>query len=70
MGMIVVGSLAFRIGDERREIGPGGTWRVLANTPHEVEVGPDGAVVVEVFAPRRDDWASLEPAESRPPRWP
>jgi quercetin dioxygenase-like cupin family protein len=70
VGMIVVGSLAFRIGDERRELGPGGTWRILAHTPHQVEAGPDGAVVIEAFAPRRADWEALEREEPRPPRWP
>jgi hypothetical protein len=27
-------------------------------------------VVVDVFAPPRDDWSALEPLEARAPRWP
>ena len=42
--------------DERRVLGPGGTWRILGGTPHSVQTGPGGAVVVDVFAPARDDW--------------
>jgi quercetin dioxygenase-like cupin family protein len=47
-----------------------GTWRIPPNAPHEVHAGPEGAVVVDVFAPARDDWQDLERLEPRPPRWP
>ena len=70
LGMVLQGSLTFRIADEARELGPGGTWAIPPNVPHEVRVGPEGAVVVDVFAPVRDDWASLERQASREPRWP
>ncbi|MBB5078840.1 cupin domain-containing protein [Nonomuraea endophytica] len=70
LGVCVSGTLTFRAGDESREFGPGGTWRVLAGVPHEVLAGPDGAVVVEAFAPRRDDWRDLEDAPVAAPRWP
>ena len=39
----------------------------------KVAVGTDilhGAIVIDVFAPTRDDWAALEPLAKRPPRWP
>jgi quercetin dioxygenase-like cupin family protein len=70
LGMVLSGSLTFRVGDESRELGPGGTWRILANVPHEVAAGPDGAVVIDVFAPTRDDWSAFEPQAPRAPRWP
>ena len=70
LGLVLHGSMDFRIGDERREVGPGETWTIPSNTPHEAVAGPDGAVVVDVFAPPRDDWAALEPLAERPPRWP
>ncbi|MFI6600729.1 cupin domain-containing protein [Nonomuraea sp. NPDC050536] len=70
LGLCLQGSLTFRVGDDRRELGPGGTWRILAEVPHEVEAGPHGAVVVEAFAPIRDDWNGLELAPHAPPRWP
>jgi quercetin dioxygenase-like cupin family protein len=70
LGMVLSGSVSFRLGDETRELGPGGTWRIPPNTPHGVRVGPDGAVVVDVFAPVRDDWAALERLGARTPRWP
>ena len=48
--------MTFRIGDEVRRIGPGGTWRILGDVPHEVHTRPEGAVVIDVFAPAREDW--------------
>jgi quercetin dioxygenase-like cupin family protein len=70
LGIVLRGSMSFRVGDEERELGPGGTWTIPANTPHEATAGPEGAVVIDVFAPPRDDWQALEPLEVRPPRWP
>ena len=71
LGMVLQGSLEFRVGDAQRRLGAGGTWRIPSNVPHEVKVGPDGAVVIDVFAPVRQDWGGVEPAETaRPPRWP
>lgn len=70
LGVCIEGSMRFRIGSEAREVTAGSTWSIPANVPHEVEVGPDGCVVVEVFVPRRDDWAGVQRDEPRPPRWP
>lgn len=70
VGVCVTGSLIFRIGEETRELVPGGTWRILGGIPHEVVAGPDGAVAIETFAPVRDDWESLERMAPKPPRWP
>jgi unsaturated pyranuronate lyase len=70
LGIVVQGSIDFRVGDERRELGPGGTWCIPANTPHEATAGPDGAVVIDVFAPVREDFRGLEPLEHRAPYWP
>lgn len=70
LGIVLSGTLTFRVGGETRELGPGGTWRILSNDPHEARAGPDGAVVLDVFAPPRDDWGAFEPEAPRPPRWP
>jgi quercetin dioxygenase-like cupin family protein len=70
LGLVIRGSVEFRIGDEACELGPGGTWRIPPNVPHEVTAGTDGAVVIDVFAPAREDWGALERTELRAPRWP
>lgn len=70
IGVCLQGTLTFRVGQETRDLGPGGSWRILAHVPHEVQAGPEGAVVVEAFAPVREDWADLEQADPATPRWP
>jgi unsaturated pyranuronate lyase len=70
LGMVLTGSLTFTVGDETREVGPRQAWCITANVPHSVIAGPEGAVLVEIFSPVRDDWAGLEPAEATAPRWP
>jgi quercetin dioxygenase-like cupin family protein len=70
VGLLLEGSVTFTIGDETRELGPGATWRILAHVPHSVDVGPDGALIVEVFSPARDDWHALEQQPPVPGRWP
>jgi unsaturated pyranuronate lyase len=70
LGFVVRGSVTFTIGTETRSLGPGGTWRIPANVPHHVDVGPDGAVVAEAYAPARADWAGLGPLPPAAPTWP
>ena len=55
-GLVIEGEVRFRIAGEERVLGPGGTWRILGDVPHEVHTGPEGAVVIDVFAPARHDW--------------
>lgn len=71
LGVCLAGSLRFRIGDETRDVVPGDTWNIPGGVPHQVDVGPDGALVAECFTPVRADWAGLERLEDHPaPRWP
>jgi unsaturated pyranuronate lyase len=68
-GMVLEGSVVFRIGDETRTLEAGGIWRIAPNTPHSVTGGDAGAVVVDVFSPPRE-WAGTELQPPRPGRWP
>jgi len=70
LGLVIRGSVRFRIEDETRELGPGGTWRILSERPHEVVAGPDGAIVIDAFAPVREDWQRLRVLDARRPAWP
>jgi quercetin dioxygenase-like cupin family protein len=70
LGMVLRGSVRFRVGDEEGELGPGETWTIPGGVPHEVHTGPEGAEVIDVFAPVREDWDTLERPEPRQPRWP
>jgi quercetin dioxygenase-like cupin family protein len=70
LGMVITGSVTFTIGDETRELGPGGTWRIPSDTPHQVSVGATGAVVIDVFSPIRGDWDALPSQPPSLPVWP
>ena len=70
LGLCITGSITFTIDGERRELGPGGTWRITSNLPHDAVAGPDGATVVDIFSPVRADWDSLPRSAPGRPRWP
>jgi quercetin dioxygenase-like cupin family protein len=70
LGMCLTGSVQFRVGAETKELRAGETWSIPSNVPHEVRVGPEGAVVIDVFAPTRDDWRDAERVDVRAPRRP
>ena len=66
IGILMRGSMTFRIGDESRELHPGSTWVVPSAVPHEVLAVPAGALVVELFAPPREDWEGLPTFDPSP----
>jgi quercetin dioxygenase-like cupin family protein len=70
VGVLLEGAVTFTIGGETRSLSPGATWCILAQVPHSVVVGPEGALIVEVFSPIRDDWQAIEQEPPRPGRWP
>ena len=68
-GMVITGQMTFRVGSEERVLGPGGTWRILGDTPHWAQAGPEGAVVIDAFSPIRADW-DAHPSADSDPIWP
>jgi quercetin dioxygenase-like cupin family protein len=70
LGFVIAGSIVMRIGTEERELNPGDTYTIPSNVPHDAVAGPDGATVVDVFAPPREDWKKLERGDPTSPRWP
>lgn len=70
IGLVLKGSLTFTIGGERRELGVGETYVIRGGVPHDAVAGPDGATVVDVFSPLREDWEALERLEASKPAWP
>lgn len=70
IGFVIRGQVTFTVGAETRTLGPGGSWRILADVPHHVDVGPDGAIVAEAYAPVRADWQALDELPPQAPRWP
>jgi quercetin dioxygenase-like cupin family protein len=70
LGMVITGTVTFTVGDETRALGPGGTWRIPSDTPHQVTTGPAGAVCIDIFAPTRADWDALASHPPSVPAWP
>ena len=61
---VLEGRLRFVVGDEERIVSAGESVPLAANVPHEVEALED-SVVLDVFAPARDDWRRGEDAYLR-----
>jgi quercetin dioxygenase-like cupin family protein len=70
LGFVIKGTVTFTVGDEVRTVGPGGSWCIRSNVPHECDVGPEGAIVAEAYAPGRADWAQLPKDGPAKPVWP
>jgi len=70
LGMVIRGQMHFTVDGETRDLGPGGTWRILGDRPHDVVAGPEGAVVIDVFTPVRSDWDDKTVVGTPTPRWP
>lgn len=52
---VVTGRLRFVVGDEEAIVGAGESIAIPPDVAHEVEALED-ALVIDVFAPRREDW--------------
>ncbi|HAA93033.1 MAG TPA: cupin domain-containing protein [Rhodospirillaceae bacterium] len=55
-GVLLEGS-ALRIqGDGEFPIKKGDFWRTPANVPHTIKAGPEGATILDIFSPPRDEY--------------
>jgi quercetin dioxygenase-like cupin family protein len=52
---VLAGRLRFHVGGEEREVGAGESVLIAGGVPHRVDALED-SVVLDVFAPRREDW--------------
>jgi quercetin dioxygenase-like cupin family protein len=70
LGFVISGSITMTVGSEKLKLEAGDTYAIPSNTSHAAHAGPDGATVVDAFAPLRADWADLKRAEPSAGRWP
>ena len=56
---VLEGRLRFLLGDDEQEVAAGESMFVPSGVPHEVEALED-SLVLDVFAPVRDDWVRGE----------
>ncbi len=55
-GVMLEGSAIRYQGETEFEIGKGDFWRTPPNVPHTMKAGPDGAVILDIFAPIREEY--------------
>lgn len=55
-GYCIAGSGTRFQAEEEIAISEGDFWRTPGNVPHTMEAGPDGLVVMDVFAPPREEY--------------
>jgi quercetin dioxygenase-like cupin family protein len=70
LGLVIAGSIVMRSGTEERELNAGDTYNIPSHVSHDAVAGPDGATVVDVFIPVREDWKKLDRLDPAKPRWP
>ena len=70
MGFVIRGDMEMKIGDDSRRLTAGQAYSIPSNVPHSVITGPEGCVVMDIFAPVRADWETLERDDPSPGSWP
>jgi quercetin dioxygenase-like cupin family protein len=70
MGVVLRGSVVYTIGGESKDMRAGDTYLAPGGVSHAAAAGPEGAVIIDVFSPVREDWARFTPQPARPPQWP
>jgi quercetin dioxygenase-like cupin family protein len=70
LGFVIQGKVTMVIAGDEQELSAGGTYSIRSNVPHSARTGPEGATVVDVFAPIRADWEKAERLNPSPGRWP
>jgi quercetin dioxygenase-like cupin family protein len=70
LGFVIAGSIVMRIGTQERELNAGDTYNIPSDVSHDAVAGPDGATVVDVFVPVREDWKKLDRLDAAEPNWP
>jgi quercetin dioxygenase-like cupin family protein len=70
VGIVLRGAITMTVAGERRRLAVGETYVIPGDVPHAAETGPEGATVVDVFDPTRDDWERLERLAPSRGAWP
>ena len=70
LGFVLRGEITMVIGGDARRLKPGDMYTIPSGVMHSAALGPDGATVVDVFAPVRADWEASPRLPASPGRWP
>lgn len=58
LGLVLEGQITMNIGGEAHVIKPGQCYRIPGTLPHSGLAGPEGCLVVDIFAPLREDYVA------------
>lgn len=70
VGMVLAGSITMVVDGESRTLRVGETYVIAGDVAHSAATGPEGATVVDVFTPTREDWEQLERLSPSAGAWP
>jgi quercetin dioxygenase-like cupin family protein len=70
LGLVLKGEITMTVDGESRTLRVGDTYVIRGDVPHAAVAGPQGATVVDVFNPTRDDWEQLERLTPGAGAWP
>jgi quercetin dioxygenase-like cupin family protein len=70
VGIVLRGFVTMTIAGHSRRLGAGDTYVIPGDVRHGAETGPEGASVIDVFNPTRDDWEQVERLEPSAGAWP
>jgi quercetin dioxygenase-like cupin family protein len=70
VGMVLAGFVTMTVDGESKRLGVGETYVIPGDVPHGAETGPEGATVLDVFTPTREDWEQVERLEPSAGAWP
>ncbi|RMG60112.1 MAG: cupin domain-containing protein [Deltaproteobacteria bacterium] len=65
MGFVLEGSLVLRSGEKEEALSPGDVYALKGDEPHEAVAGPDGALVLDVFSPVREEYLKMVDEEGK-----
>lgn len=55
-GVLLEGSATRFQGGQEATVKKGDFWRTPGGVPHTVKAGPDGAIILDIFSPPRDEY--------------
>jgi quercetin dioxygenase-like cupin family protein len=70
VGFVIRGAVTMEIDGDERLLIPGDMYSIRGSVPHSAKAGPEGATVVDVFAPVRADWETAPRLSPSPGKWP
>jgi quercetin dioxygenase-like cupin family protein len=70
VGLVLRGSITMVIDGDSRRLEVGDTYVIPGDVRHSASTGPEGATVIDVFTPVREDWESVERLQPSAGPWP